>query len=59
MAVSVLAFPSSLPGSHQIIPIAVPTSPEDVVSENVYLDFVQLSNPGAGTITITISGLPG
>jgi len=59
MAVTVMDYPASLPTRHQIIPVAVPAIAEDVVSENVYLQFAHFTNGGSASIDITISDKQG
>lgn len=59
MAVTIQAHPSSLPTQQEIIPVAVPTSAEDVISESVYLEFMHLTNGGSATVDVTINDKQG
>lgn len=59
MAVTVLEFPSSLPTSKQIVPVEIPTSPEDIVAENVYLEYVHLTKGTSGSAVVTINDKQG
>lgn len=59
MAVTVIDFPSSLPSGQQTVPIEVPTSPEDVVSESVYLEYAHFTNGGSASATVTVKDKQG
>lgn len=54
MPVTVNNYPSALPYLQDIVPVAVPTSSEDVATEDVYLDYA-LFNATSGTSSVTVT----
>ena len=59
MAVSIKTYPSSLPSVQDINNIAVPTSPEDVVSEEVFLEYAEFNATSGNNATVTLSDKQG
>lgn len=59
MAVTVIDFPSSLPTGQQTVPVEIPTVAEDVVSENVYLEYAHFTNGGSSSAVVTLKDKQG
>lgn len=59
MPVSVIDYPTSLPTARQTLAGEVPTTNEDVMSEDVYLECAIFNVSGSTTSTITLSDKQG
>jgi hypothetical protein len=59
LAVTVIDFPSSLPTGQQTVPVEIPTVAEDVVAENVYLEYAHFTNGGSSSAVVTVKDKQG
>lgn len=58
MAATIQNAPTSLPTAQETVPGLIPSSAEDVITETVYLDYIQL-NTESSSATVTISDKQG